>query len=91
MTALRVHRHDPRLSGVAGFVRDFFWVMALGIIGCFVFFFALGAITPGDVWGVTFSVGALCLLWLARAWAVEHHRREERDPRLAHERERRGF
>ena len=92
MTALRVHRHDPRLSGVAGFVRDFFWVMALGVIGCFVFFFALGAIDPGDVAGVTIGVAILGGLWLARAWALDHrHARDDRDPRLAHERERRGF
>jgi hypothetical protein len=91
MTTLRMHRHDPRLSGVAGFVRDFFWVLALGVIGCFVFFFALGAIDPGDVLGVTIAVAVLCVLWAARAWAIEHRHHHDRDPRLSHERERRGF
>ena len=91
MATLRAHRSEPRFTSVTDAVRDFLWVLALGVIGCFVFFFALGAIDPGDVLGVTVAVAALCVLWLARARALEHRRRNERDARLAHQRERRGF
>jgi hypothetical protein len=31
-----------------GLLRDAFWVLALGVIGCFAFFFTLGAISPGE-------------------------------------------
>lgn len=91
MATLRMHRHDPRLSGVASFVRDAFWILALGVIGCFVFFFALGAIDPGDIAGVTVAVAALAILWLLRSWAIAHRHANDHDPRLSHERERRGF
>jgi hypothetical protein len=90
MATLHIPRHNPRLDAVARVVRDGFWVLALGVIGGFVFFFALGAIDPGDVLGVTLVVLALAALWAARAWAIAHHEKKF-DPRLAHERERRGF
>jgi hypothetical protein len=72
-------------------IRDGFWVIALGAIGCYAFFVALGAIKPDEVWGVTIAVAILLALWLARAWSVSHLEKHERDPRLAHARERRGF
>jgi hypothetical protein len=81
--------HSPRLDAVAQVIRDGFWVLALGVIGGFLFFFALGAIDPGDVVGVTIGVVALAALWAVRAWARGRHK--EFDPQLAHERERRGF
>jgi steroid 5-alpha reductase family enzyme len=75
-------------------VIDAFWVFAIGVIGAYAFFAALGAFNPGDVLGVTVTVGVLVVLWVARAWAVAHHQKAERlqrDPRMVHARERRGF
>jgi membrane protein implicated in regulation of membrane protease activity len=86
------HPHpSPRLSAVAETVREAFWVIALGVIGCYAFFVALGAFAPGDVAGVSIAVGVLLVLWLVHAWARGHGRAEERDPRLTAARERRGF
>ena len=80
-----------RLGAIAEFVREAFWVLALGVIGCYAFFVALGAFAPGDVLGITIAVGALLLLWLVHAWARSHRHAGERDPRLTAARERRGF
>jgi hypothetical protein len=82
---------SPRVSAIAEFVREAFWVLALGVIGCYAFFVALGAFSPGDVLGITIAVGALLLLWLVHAWAQGHRHRHARDPRLSSARERRGF
>ena len=90
MATLHMPRHSPRLDVLAQVIRDGFWVLALGVIGGFLFFFALGAIDPGDVIGVTIGVAVLAALWAVRAWAIARHKKEF-DPRLAHERERRGF
>lgn len=90
MATLHMPRHDARLDAVAEVIRDGFWVLALGVIGGFAFFFVLGAIDPGDVMAVTLGVAVLAALWAARAWAIAHHEKKF-DPRLAHERERRGF
>ena len=81
----------PRVSAIAEFVREAFWVLALGVIGCYAFFVALGAFAPGDVLGITIAVAALLLLWLVHAWAQGHRHAGERDPRLTAARERRGF
>jgi len=91
MSALRMPHPMARHSEAARTIRDGFWVIALGAIGCYAFFVALGAIKPGEVWGVTIAVAVLLALWLARAWSRSHLARVERDPRLAHARERRGF
>jgi hypothetical protein len=69
---------------------DVFWVLAIGVIAAYAFFAALGAFSPGDVLGVTIAVGVLLLLWIARA-ALAGRRAADRDPRLVHARERRGF
>ena len=79
------------LRAFAEFVREAFWVLALGVIGCYAFFVALGAFSPGDVLGITIAVGALLLLWLVHVWARNHRHVGERDPRLTAARERRGF
>lgn len=71
-------------------LRELFWVLALGVIVSFVFFFVLGAITWDDAIGVTLFVGVLCALWAVHA-ALAHRRAGEHDRRLAHARERRGF
>ena len=80
-------QHHPVLAQT---IRDGFWVIALGAIGCYAFFVALGAFSPGDVLGVSIFVGLLLVLWLVHAWAQRRHH-AERDPRLVAARERRGF
>lgn len=69
--------------------REAFWVLAIGLIACFAFFFALGAITAEAV-GLMVVMGVLTALWLVHAWRVGHDH-GSRDPRLVHGRERRGF
>lgn len=69
---------------------DAFWVLGIGVIAAYAFFAALGAFSPGDVLGVTIAVGVLLLLWIVRA-LLSGRRAKERDPRLVHARERRGF
>jgi hypothetical protein len=76
---------------VARAISDGFWVIALGAIASYAFFVALGAIKPDQVAGVSIAVGVLFALWLLRAWSTAHLAAHERDPRLAHARERRGF
>jgi TRAP-type C4-dicarboxylate transport system permease large subunit len=70
---------------------DAFWVLAIGIIAAYVFFAALGAFSPGDVLGVTIAVAILVGLWLVRALTLRRSAAREKDPRLVHARERRGF
>jgi membrane protein implicated in regulation of membrane protease activity len=91
LSALRMHHPLRDHPDAARFVRDAFWVLALGFIAAYVFFVALGAFKPGDVAGVTIAVGILVALWMLRAWSQARHHDEHRDPRLAHARERRGF
>jgi uncharacterized membrane protein YhaH (DUF805 family) len=55
-------------------LREAFWVLTLGVIGCFAFFFTLGAISPGEVIEVTAVVLALCGLWLLHGWDVRRRR-----------------
>jgi membrane protein implicated in regulation of membrane protease activity len=90
VTTLHMPRTSPRVSAVAEAVREVFWVVALGIIGCYVFFVALGAFSPGEVAGVSIAVAILLALWLVHAW-TERHRSGPRDPRVTSGRERRGF
>jgi hypothetical protein len=91
MATLHLPHPSPRLSAVAETVREIFWVIALGVIGCYAFFVALGAFAPGDVAGLSIAVGILLVLWLVHAWARGHAHSDERDPRLTAARERRGF
>ena len=84
-------RRRSRPSAVASAVRDAFWAIALGLIACYAFFVALGALDPGDVAGVTVAIGVLVVPWLVHAWAQAHRRAEGRNPRLTAARERRGF
>ena len=79
MSALRMPHPIQHHPVVAQTIRDGFWVIALG------------AIKPGEVWGVTIAVLILLGLWLAHSWSRAHLAKHERDPRLAHARERRGF
>jgi uncharacterized membrane protein YgaE (UPF0421/DUF939 family) len=69
---------------------DMFWALAIGVIAAYVFFAALGAFSPGDVLGVTIAVAILVGLCLLRA-VIARRAVRDRDPRLVHARERRGF
>jgi hypothetical protein len=91
MSALRMPHPLAHHPEVARAISDGFWVIALGAIACYAFFVALGAIKPGQVAGVSIAVGVLFALWLLRSWSTAHLAARERDPRLAHARERRGF
>jgi TRAP-type C4-dicarboxylate transport system permease large subunit len=71
---------------------DAFWALAIGVIAAYAFFAALGAFSPGDVLGVTIAVAILVGLFALRAWIARRHGpAHDRDPRLVHARERRGF
>lgn len=72
-------------------LRETFWVLSMGVIACFAFFFALGAIDPGDVLGLTIIVACLSVLWGLHMWLEHQHAGESHDHRLASARERRGF
>lgn len=87
-----IARYDPhmRIPAWLEAAREFFWVLALGVIAAYAFFVALGAFAPGDVLAVSIVIGVLVALWLAHAW-IGHRRHAESDPRLRHARERRGF
>lgn len=91
MSAIHVPRSLARAAGPAAAVRELFWVIAAGVIACYAFFVALGAFSPTDVVGVSIAVGVLLALWVVHAWAQAHRHADERDPRLVHARERRGF
>jgi TRAP-type C4-dicarboxylate transport system permease large subunit len=70
---------------------DLFWALAIGVIAAYAFFAALGAFSPGDVLGVTVAVAILVGLCVLRALIARRATRHDRDPRLVHARERRGF
>jgi membrane protein implicated in regulation of membrane protease activity len=90
MSALRMPHPIARHPQVARAISDGFWVIAMGAIGCYAFFVALGAFRPDEVAGVSIAVGVLVVLWALRAWSKARLAAHERDPRLAHARERRG-
>jgi membrane protein implicated in regulation of membrane protease activity len=71
-------------------LRNAFWVAALGVIACYVFFLALGAFSATDVLWLTLAVAALVVLWLYHSYLESRHAGEP-DPTLARARERRGF
>jgi membrane protein implicated in regulation of membrane protease activity len=79
------------LSALAEFLREAFWVLALGLIACYAFFVALGAFSPGDVVGLSIAVAVLVALWAVHVWARRRRASDARDPRLRAARERRGF
>lgn len=74
----------------ASTLRDGFWVLALFVLAIYAFFVALSAWKPTEVLPLTIVMGVLALLWIAHAW-LTRGRIDERDPRLVHARERRGF
>jgi protein-S-isoprenylcysteine O-methyltransferase Ste14 len=79
-----------RRSRVFATLVDTFWILILAIVVLFAFFVALGAFAPGEVLGVTLTVAALALLWVAHAvWDSRH--RDPHDRSVIRARERRGF
>lgn len=79
------------VSYIPHMVRNAFWVLALGIIGAYLFFFTLGAFGFGEVLPVSLAVVALVLAWTVHAALMRRHGVDGRDPRMVHARERRGF
>jgi membrane protein YdbS with pleckstrin-like domain len=73
-------------------LRNLFWLLVVATICLFGFFAATGAWSPTASPGTGIAVGVLVLLWAAHAYLL-HRRHDEvtRDPRLRHDRERRGF
>ena len=71
-------------------LRNAFWVVSLLVLGVYAFFVALGAWDPGEVLPLTIAMGVLVVLWTGHVW-IRRRTPQERDPRLIHARERRGF
>jgi TRAP-type C4-dicarboxylate transport system permease large subunit len=92
MSAVHVPHPLRDHPGATRTAVDAFWVLAIGVIAAYAFFAALGAFSPGDSVALTIVVAILLALFCVRAWAGRHPRTEpEKDPRLVHARERRGF
>jgi TRAP-type C4-dicarboxylate transport system permease large subunit len=91
MAALHTPHPLRNHPGATRTAVDAFWALAIGVIAAYTFFAALGAFSPSDVLGVTIAVAVLVVLFALRAWAIAHTARHEKDPRLVHARERRGF
>ena len=72
-------------------LRNLFWVLSLGVIGAYLFFFALGAFSFDEVLPISIAVAALIVLWLVHAWLQRRHDDGKLDPLLMQARERRGF
>jgi hypothetical protein len=71
---------------------DSFWIALVAAMAFYVFGVVIGIVHPGEVLGMTAAFLLLCALWGARIWWA--HRNEaylRRDPRLHHDRERRGY
>jgi uncharacterized membrane protein YhaH (DUF805 family) len=77
----------PRIFEV---MRETFWLLALAVILLFVFFVALGAISPAEAVILSVVVAVLCVLWIVHA-VLEGRHRDRRDPAVIRARERRGF
>ena len=72
-------------------LRNLFWVLSLGVIGAYLFFFALGAFEFDEVLPLSIAVAVLVVLWGVHAYLQRKHADEMRDPMLIRARERRGF
>lgn len=72
-------------------LRNLFWVLSLGVIAAYMFFFALGAFSIDEALPLSIAVAALIVLWIVHAWLQKRHADGKRDPLLIRARERRGF
>jgi hypothetical protein len=70
-------------------------VLCLGAVVMFVFFAALGEVSPGEVLWPTIVIGALAVLFAARSLIVRHELGEHGNRNMLRQvnslRERRGF
>ena len=85
-----VHARRPHGRAALDTLREAFWVLALGLLVCFAFFAALGAFDPTESTALGVAGIVLLALWTVHVLLASRHRGEH-DPRLAHDRERRGF
>ena len=88
------HEHEagpPVRTGPLEYAREAFWVIALAVIACYLFFLVLGAYSFGDVLPISLLIGLLFVLWVVHALIMRRHADDEKDPRLTWARERRGF
>jgi len=72
-------------------LRNLFWVLSLGVIAAYLFFFALGAFAVDEVVPLTVAVGVLVVLWAIHAVLQRRAADDTLDPLLMRARERRGF
>ena len=72
-------------------LRNLFWVLSLGVIGAYLFFFALGAFSIDEVVPLSVAVGILVVLWAVHAVLQRRAADSTLDPMLMRARERRGF
>ena len=72
-------------------LRNLFWVLSLGVIAAYLFFFALGAFSVDEVLPISLVVGALVVLWVVHAVLQRRADDGGLDPTLMKARERRGF
>lgn len=72
-------------------LRNLFWVLSLGVIAAYLFFFALGAFAVDEVLPISLVVGALVVLWVVHAVLQRRADDGSLDPTLMKARERRGF
>lgn len=78
-------RMNPRLSNVAAAA----WALAGAVVVLFVFFAAIGGISPAQATVVTIIVAVLAVAWAVRLWRRRSTTPENRIARA--DRERRGF
>ena len=73
-----------------GSMRNLFWVLSLGVIAAYLFFFALGAFAIDEVLPLSIAVAVLIVLWAVHA-VLQRRDAGGLDPLLMRARERRGF
>lgn len=88
MTTVPARRHSGRAAFAT--LREAFWAFALGLLVCFAFFAALGAFDPTESTTLGIAGVVLLALWTVHVLLARRHAGEH-DPRLVHDRERRGF
>lgn len=70
-------------------LRNAFWVFSICIVACFALFAVLGAF-PTSAVGLFIVMGVLAVLFAGHMF-LQSRKEGPRDPRLVHDRERRGF
>ncbi len=70
-------------------LRNTFWVASITLVICFALFALLGAF-PTSAVGLFVVMGVLAVMFAVHMW-LQSRNTAPRDPRLIHDRERRGF